>query len=405
MSFEIALSGISAINSSLDTISNNIANSGTYGFKSSRANFSSMYAGSQPSGAQIGSLTQSIDIGGGVLTTGRGLDATIQGRGFFVTKDSTGVELYTRVGIFATDKDGYLIDSFNRKVQGYNAVLDAAGVPVPGAALGAMGDMKVPAGQIAAQASTKLQYVGNLSAEWTPPTVAVFDPTDPLSYNSSSVAVVYDSLGAKHTVTQYFVKDPAPATNQVTAHYTFDGAVQATTAALTFGTDGQLTSAPTMTLVPTPAPAGVDPMSIDINYAGSTQFAGETTNTVNAANGYASGALVGVQLSEDGAVVAQYSNGQKQKVGTLALATFPNESALVAVSDTSWTTSNASGTPLYGTPGSGMAGGLTVGAIEQSNVDMTSELVSLMSSQRNYQANTKVISTESEMMQTLMQAI
>ncbi|NMM79792.1 flagellar biosynthesis protein FlgE [Acidovorax sp. SRB_14] len=404
MSFEIALSGISAINTSLDTISNNIANSGTYGFKSSRANFSSMYAGSQPSGARIGSQTQSIDIGGGVLTTGRGLDATIQGRGFFITRDSTGVELYTRVGIFATDKDGYLVDSFNRKVQGYNAVVDAAGVPVPGAALGAMGDIKVPTGQIAAQASTRLDYVGNLSADWKTPAVAPFDLADPLSYNSSSVAVAYDSLGAKHTVTQYFVKT---GTNAVTVHYAFDGTEQAAaTATLAFGPDGQLPPPPpSTTLVPTPAPAGVDPISIAINYAGSTQFAGETTNTVNATNGYASGALVGVQLSEDGSVVAQYSNGQKQKVGTVALATFPNENALVSVNDTSWTTSSGSGTPLYGTPGSGMTGALTVGAIEQSNVDMTSELVSLMTSQRNYQANTKVISAESDMMKTLMQAV
>ena len=129
MSFEIALSGINAINTSLDTISNNIANSGTYGYKSSRANFSSMYAGSQPTGAQIGSVTQSISIGGGVQTTGRGLDASIQGRGFFVTKDATGAEQYTRVGIFSTNKDGYLVDSNGRKVQGYNAVLDASGVP------------------------------------------------------------------------------------------------------------------------------------------------------------------------------------------------------------------------------------------------------------------------------------
>ncbi len=103
--------------------------------------------------------------------------------------------------------------------------------------------------------------------------------------------------------------------------------------------------------------------------------------------------------------MAQYSNGQKQTVGTVALATFPDEGALVSVNDTSWTTSNASGTPLYGAPGTGMAGTLTAGALEQSNVDITSELVSLMTSQRNYQANTKVISTENEMMQTLMQAV
>lgn len=402
MSFEIALSGISAINSSLDTISNNIANSGTYGFKSSRANFSAMYAGTQPTGAQIGSLTQSIGKGGGVLTTGGNLDATIQGRGFFIAKDSTGAEVYTRVGIFATDKDGYLIDSNGRKVQGYKAVVDAAGVPVAGAALGALGDLKVPSGQVAAQASSKLQYVGNLSADWTTPTVTPFNATDPLSYNSSLVSVAYDSLGVQHTVTQYFAKT---ASNNITVNYTFDGTAVATTTPLVFGTDGQLTTPVAAVPLALGTPSGANALSVDINYAGTTQFAGNTTTTVNAANGYASGALTGVKLSPDGSVMAQYSNGQKQRVGTVALATFANENALAPMNDTSWTASNASGTPLYSNPGTGMTGALTVGSIEQSNVDMTSELVSLMSTSRNYQANTKVISTESDMMKSLMQVI
>ncbi len=95
MSFNIALSGINAINTELDAISNNIANAGTYGFKSSRANFAAMYAGSQAMGTEASSLTQSIDIGGGVLTTGRSLDASLQGRGFFVTRDTSGAEVYT----------------------------------------------------------------------------------------------------------------------------------------------------------------------------------------------------------------------------------------------------------------------------------------------------------------------
>jgi flagellar hook protein FlgE len=407
MSFEIALSGINAINTSLDTISNNIANSGTFGFKSSRANFSSTYAGTQPTGVEVGSLTQSIDIGGGILTTGRSLDASIQGRGFFVTKDTSGAELYTRVGIFSADKNGYLVDSFNRKVQGYQAVLNAAGVPIPGAGLGAMGNLQVPTGQIAAQATTQLQYVGNLSADWTPPAVATFNPADPLSYNGSLVSVVYDSLGAKHTVAQYFVKT---GTNQVTVNYTFDGNVMGgappanTTTTLTFGPDGQLTSSPTP-LTLNAAIAGANPLSIALNYTGTTQFAGDTINSVNAADGYASGALVGVQLSKDGSLFAQYSNGQKQIVGTVATATFAAENALAPVNDTSWTTTSGSGVALYGRPGAGMTGELTVGAIEQSNVDMTSELIGLMTSQRNYQANTKVISTENDMMKTLMQAV
>ncbi len=396
MSFDIALSGIQAINSQLTTISNNIANSGTFGFKSSRANFSSMYAGTQPTGTEIGSITQSIALGGGVLNTGGSMDASIKGRGFFVSKDTAGTILYSRVGIFNTDKDGYVTDSFGRRAQGY--------VAMPGnTTLGPMGDLRVPVGQIPASASTSLDYVGNLSADWTVPTTAVFDPTDTTSFNSSVVTEVFDSLGSKHSVTQYFIKT---GSNQVEARYTFDGAeLVGITTPLNFDTNGLLTAPTGPTTIALGAPPGAAAMSIDISYAGTTQFAGEATSTTNAANGYAAGALTGVQISEDGSVMATYSNSQKQSVGTLALATFANEGALETVSDTSWVSTNASGNALYSTPGRGMTGTLTIGALEQSNVDITSELVNLMTSQRNYQANSKVISTENAMMQSLMQAL
>jgi flagellar hook protein FlgE len=394
MSFNIALSGINAINTELNTISNNIANAGTFGFKSSRANFAAMYAGTQPTGTEVSSLTQSLEIGGGVLTTGRGLDASIQGRGYFVTRDTSGAEVYTRVGIFDTDKEGYLVDSFGRRVQGYEAV--------PGStALGALGDLQVPTGQIPAEASTTLQYVGNLSADWTTPTVVPFDRTDPQSYNGSMVSVVYDSLGVQHSVTQYFVKS---GVNQVTVHYTFDGATQPTTTVLNFDNNGRLLTPAGAVPLAFGTPPGAAPLTVNVSYAGTTQSAGEATTSTNAANGYPSGTFLGVQIAGDGAVLAQYSNGEKQRIGTIALATFPAESGLIPVSDTAWTTSTASGVALYSTPGVGMAGKLTPGALEQSNVDMTAQLVGLMTAQRNYQANTKVISAENEMMQTLMQA-
>lgn len=395
MSFNIALSGINAINTELGTISNNIANAGTFGFKASRANFASMYAGTQPAGTQVASHTQSLEVGGGVLTTGRGMDASIQGRGFFVTRDTSGAEVYTRVGIFSTDKEGYVVDSFGRRVQGYAAVPDSD-------TLGAMGDLQVTTGQIPAEATTTLKYVGNLSADWTAPTVAPFDPTDPQSFNASVVSVVYDSLGVQHTVTQYFVRT---GINQVTVHYTFDGAVHPATTVLSFGTDGKLTAPAGAVPLAFGAPAGAAPLNIAVTYADTTLTAGEATTSTNAANGYPSGTFLGVQLGKDGSVLAQYSNGQKQRIGTIALATFPAEGELIPISDTAWTTSTESGAALYSTPGSGMAGELTPGSLEQSNVDLTKQLVDLMSAQRNYQANTKVISTQNEMMQTLMQAV
>lgn len=395
MSFNIALSGIQAINEQLGAVSNNIANAGTFGFKSSRANFASVYAGEQANGVEIASLTQNISLNGSLQTTGRGLDAAIQGRGFFTSRDAQGVMQYTRVGIFNADKEGYLVDAAGRKVQGY--------APGVGGALGVMGDIKIPTGQIPARASTGMAFVGNLSADWKTPALA-FNAADSGTYNMVKQSVLFDSLGNQHTVSQYFVKAATPA-NTVTVHYAFDGAAPiAATQTLTFDSNGQLPPGTKSASMTVPAP-GAGTLAFTVDYSGSTQFAGEPTTTTNRSDGYASGAFVGVELAEDGSVLAKYSNEQQQVVGTLAIATFADEGGLAQTSDTSWIANVASGAPLYSTAGVGLAGKLTTGALEGSNVDITSELVGLMTSQRNYQANSKVITAENQMMQALMQAL
>ena len=419
MSFDIALSGIQAINEQLGTISNNIANAGTYGFKSSRANFASQYAGAQAAGVQIGSVTQSIGINGGVVATGRGLDAAINGRGFFTVKDAQGQMNFTRVGIFDANADGFLVDASGRRVQGF-------GMTPPSTTLGPMGDLSVPTGQIPAVPSSKLTYVSNMSDDWkiptgtfTPPDLAadpqIFPPVD--SYNMSRVSVLYDSKGNQHTLTQYFIK---ASPNTVSIRYMLNDLEVGTGNTLTFDAKGQLDTTAPATIkfeLPDAGPQVYDPVTnayvstgasdlgIDIDYTGTTLLAGEATNSTNKADGYASGTFIGVELAKDGSLIAKYSNDQRQAVGKLALATFPSEGELTPVSDTSWLASNESGTPLYSTPGTGMTGSLNTTSLEQSNVDITSELVGLMTSQRNYQANSKVIQTENAMMQALMQAL
>lgn len=393
MSFNIALSGIQAINEQLNTLSNNIANAGTYGFKSSRANFASVYAGEQANGVQVQSLTQNIGKNGSLETTGRGMDAAIQGRGFFTSRDDQGVVSYSRVGIFSTNADGLLVDSTGRKVQGYG--------PTVNGVLGVMGDIEIPTGQIPAVASTRVAYTGNMSNDWTTPTAA-FDMNNANSYNMVKQSVVFDSLGTQHTVSQYFVKTDA---DTVTIRYSINGAAPTVTHALNFQTSGQLDAAtatgPALTFTPTGAAA----LTVNFDYTGTSKFAGEATTTTNRANGYASGTFVGVELAEDGSIVAKYSNEQQQIVGTVAIATFPDEGSLAPVSDTAWVANASSGAPLYTTPGVGLGGKLSKGTLEGSNVDITSELVGLMTSQRNYQANSKVITAENQMMQSLMQAL
>lgn len=399
MSFQIALSALQAINTQLDSISNNIANTGTTGYKSSRTNFAAMYANESPNGVQAASSTQTLDINGGLLSTGRNLDVAIAGKGYFMVTDNTGVTNYTRTGMFDIDNNGFVVDHMGRKVQGY-AMQDGSN------ALGALGNLNVPTGQIPAQASSKIDFVGNLSADWTAP-AAAFDPADPQSYNSSTVSVVYDSVGKQHTITQYFVKDAA--TGNVNVHYYNQNTVLGQ-GALEFSLDGKLlpASVNSAALTFTPTENGVvtaNPVEVNFNYTGTTQYAGDTSTTTNAADGYASGSMVNVQIGEDGALNVQYSNGMVQRLGMLALASFRSESGLAPVDGTSWQATAKSGVALIGTPGSGQFGELASKQLEQSNVEVATELVDLMGAQRNYQANTKVISAQNEIMQSLMQAI
>ena len=421
MSFDIALSGIQAINEQLTASSNNIANAGTYGFRSSRANFSSMYAGDRATGVEIGSTTQSMSVNGGVLNTGRTLDAAIDGRGYFVSRDAQNTLSYSRVGIFSASSSGYLTDSNGKMVQGYAPAAKGS------TTLGPMGDMKIPTGQIPAQATENLSYVANLSSEWTVKDGTKFDKTDIQTYNSAKVSVLYDSLGAKHTLSQYFVKTGA---NTVEVQYTLDDKplTPPVSSKLEFGTDGQLAKVndvepnnkpvapavagadwkPTFDPVKMADPiagSGAAALAFNLNYSDTTLYAGETTTSTNKSDGYASGTYTGVELASDGSIMAKYTNGETKNVGTIALANFADEGALTAADNTSWTASTASGAPLYERPGVGMAGKLATSSLEQSNVDITTELVGLMTSQRNYQANSKVLSTENAMLQSLMQAL
>ncbi len=442
MSFEIARMAINSVGSALDVISNNIANANSYGYKSQRANFSAMYAGNVANGTQISSITESITKVGGVRNTGGSMDAMITDRGFFAVRDSSGQVQFTRVGMFNIDKDGFVIDANGRKVQGYAAFRDASGQLISGAALGQLGDLQIETGQIGAVASNKLAYNGNLSADWKLLTAAGFNMDDPTTFNSSVTSTAFDSKGVKHTVTQYFVKlsddqvavfnsvDGALPKNEVTAPVPANPlAIPPTPAVpgvydpdtyLNFDSKGLLAYVGATAAVPAPLPVdpidsknaytfapggGADTVQLELDYAGITHFSGDSSTLVNHANGNASGMLNGTSITADGSIIATYTNGQSHVVGTLAIATFANPSGLRSGTNTSWVSSVDSGTPLYSTPGSATASPLAVGALEDSNVDLTGELVNLMSTQRNYQANTKVIAAESEMMQSLMQAI
>lgn len=399
MSFNIALSGLDATNTELNTISHNIANASTYGFKGGRTEFAAVYNGMQPGGVEVASISQNFDKNGSVTGTGRAMDLAINGSGFFVTKDHMGQMLYTRAGVFGTDKNNFVTANNGAKLQGYSVDNNA------NLQTGSVGDIKVSTSSLNAKATDNLDFVANFDASATAVDQAVypFDSSDPNSFNSSYTTKVYDSLGNSHTITQYFTKT---SDNEWQVNVEVDGAptTPATAQTVQFNTDGTLASPTGSFNVAFPA-AGANAMSIDISLNGSTQFGAAFGVSTNNPNGYTSGELAGVRVEDNGMVYATYTNGQSQLQGQVVLADFANTQGLSKVSGTAWTQSFSSGAPIMGVPGTGTLGDLTPGALEGSNVDLTSELVALMTAQRNYQANAKTISTNDKLTQALFNAV
>ncbi|CAB5556349.1 MULTISPECIES: flagellar hook protein FlgE [Citrobacter freundii complex] len=400
MSYEIAATGLNAVNEQLDGISNNIANSGTVGYKSMTTQFSAMYAGTQAMGVSVAGSAQSISTGGSMVSTGNALDLAINDDGFFVMCDSAGNISYTRAGSFVTDKNGYIVNASGDYLQGYP--VDDSGT----LQTGTVTDIQIKTGNIPAQATDSMTFTANFDAsdETIDRTSVPFDANNSDTYTDSYTTTVYDSLGNEHSVSQYFTKT---ADNTWEVQYTFDGEAQSGVppTTLTFDSNTGKLTAPTTPQTITFTTDDAAPISMTIDYSDCTQYGSDFSVTTNSATGYASATQNGVQVDDDGKVYATYSNGERMLQGQVVLATFPNENGLEAVSGTAWVQTGESGTPLIGTPGSGSCGTLSSGMLESSNVDITNELVNLMTAQRNYQANTKVISTSTQLDQALFQAM
>ncbi|WP_275148954.1 flagellar hook protein FlgE [Citrobacter koseri] len=396
MSFNIATSSLNAITEQLNAISNNIANSGTVGFKSGRAEFSSLYAESQPLGVGVSGVTQSITRGGNISTTGNALDLAISDSGFFMVRDSTGTTAYTRAGYFGTDSSGNLINNLGMYLQGYP--VNANGE----IEVGTIGNLTISSGSIPAKATDSLDFTANLDARAAEPETAPFNPKDSTSYNNTYTTQVFDSLGREHTLNQYFVKT---GENTWQVHYYMDDVeIPDSSQAIEFTEQGVLKSPVGLTNLTTSISGAAD-LSIDLSYNGTSQYGSDFSVSKNNSSGYASGERTGQAIDEDGSVYATFSNGERMLQGQLVLANFANPNGLASKDGTTWVQTASSGAPLTGTPGTGLLGSVKSGALESSNVDLTSELVGLMTAQRNYQANTKVISTNDNMMNALFQAV
>lgn len=396
MSFQIALSGLNAASTDLQVTSNNIANANTFGFKSSRGEFADVFSGDS---AGIGNGVRLTDVRqeftqGNVEITGRQLDLAISGNGFFITNDN-GSLLYSRVGAFGLDSNGVVQNAEGERLQVYQYE--------PGTGdfnQGALSDLIVTAKTAPPVASTMVDMNINLPGNAAPPSIPTFNPNDPLSYNQSTSTVLFDSLGVSHTATYYFSKT---ATGW-DVNMSVDGNSVGTGQPFTFNSSGTIAtppngqiSFPTITLT-----NGAAPLTVGLNLGNTTQYG--TNFAVNNINpdGQAEGRLRGLEIDQTGVVFARFSNGQSETLGKIALANFSNPEGLQKVSDTSFQETFGSGVAQRGEATESNFGLLQSGALETSNVDLTEQLVRLITAQRLFQANAQVISTQDTITQTII---
>jgi flagellar hook protein FlgE len=406
MAFQQGLSGLNASSKSIDVISNNIANAGTVGFKGSQAHFSDVYAASlQGSGASTVGIGVNLAAvfqqftQGNVTATNNPLDISINGNGFFRMSDG-GEVTYTRSGQFHLDKSGFIVNDQLKRLTGYP--VDASGSVIPSTPI----DLQISASQIPPRStdnilSGDIEAVLNLDSREANPAVAPFDFANPSTYNFSTGLSVYDTLGVSHTLTSYYVRTGPGAW---TAHVTMDNATPQVLGNLTFNSSGALTSGPTYA-VPTFALAtgATTPWSPGtIDFTGTTQYGSESSVDRLVQGGYTSGSLAGLTVGSDGVILGRYTNGQTRDLGQVVLSKFTNPQGLKPIGDNQWVETSDSGAALIGAPDSGGLGVLQASSVEESNVDLTAELVSMITAQRNYQANAQSIKTQDQVLNTLV---
>lgn len=435
MSFNIGLSGLYAANKQLDVTGNNIANVATTGFKSSRAEFEDVYSATRlgtgsktvGNGVRLANVSQQFGQGD-VNNTGNVLDMGIQGNGFFILSDNGSLS-YTRAGAFKTDAENYVVDNNGNRLQGYG--VDANGKIINGV----LTDLKIDTTALKPNPTTKVDQTMNLNSAETLPTVATFSPTDTNSYNKTISTKVYDSQGNEHTMDQYYVKtgtnawrvhtymdgrSPAnPATTPpvaITADITFnsDGSINTLTAGagwtktgntltMTGWVPGTITNAATIPVTWGPNGSVASAGGIAFNMALTTSYNSPTARTAQYQDGYATGQISSLTIDASGVMTANFSNQQTKAIGQVAVASFANEQGLQPIGGTRWKETFASGVAGVDAPTTGTLGSVVSNSLEESNVNLTNELVELIKAQSNYQANAKTISTQSTIMQTIIQ--
>ena len=409
MGFQSGLSGLNAATKHLDVIGNNVANSGVVGFKGSRALFADVYAnsagGSSSStvgiGAKVAAVSQEF-AQGNISSTNNPLDVAINGKGFYRMSES-GTVTYSRNGQFHFDKDGYIINTDGLRLTGYG--VDATGTVIATAPV----DLRLSSADIAPTPTSRFSIGVNLDSRLTVPATPAFSQTDATSYNRTTSGTVYDSLGNPHVMSFYFLKTATAGQWQV--YGSIDGTALANVnlgagagspATLNFNTIGALSTAMPITAAVTVTNGAASPLSFSLDLTGSTHYGNEFSVNALSQDGFTSGRLSGFNVSANGTVQGRYSNGQAKNLGQIVLVDFANPNGLQPLGQNQWAESADSGLPVVGQPGSGTLGVLQASAVEDSNVDLTAELVNMITAQRTYQANAQTIKPQDQVLQTLV---
>ncbi len=427
MGFQTGLAGLNAATKNLDIIGNNIANANTVGAKSSRAEFAALVSSAGTGGTEVGegigvavaAVSQQFTQGS-INITGNSLDVAINGGGFFQITTAEGKAAYTRDGQFKLDRSGNLVTNLEANVMGYT--LDNLGQPTTVTP----GKLVVPTGApIAASQTGAITLEMNLDARAE--VAALAKPVTPRTTYGTSVTT-YDSQGLEVTLNLYFVRiasteasaagvTPVVAASDnwevydsltATSPLSYDPGTSPTplpTLTLKFDATGKLLSPSGSTLpkitIPTPNSVSADIVTtLDIRAV--TQYASSFAVNRSTQDGYTAGDLTGVSIDQTGVLETKYSNGQTKRLAQLTLADFRNPQGLTPISGGAWVETFASGQPIQGLPSEGKFGELRAGAVEDSNVDLTAELVSMMTAQRSYQANVQTIKTQDQALQALV---
>ncbi|RRN45173.1 flagellar hook protein FlgE [Lautropia dentalis] len=409
MAFQQGLSGLNAAARHLDTIGHNVANASTVGFKASRAEFADVYATtvygvsnvSPGIGVEVGAIAQQF-AQGAITTTNNSLDLGINGGGFFRMSDNGSIT-YTREGQFKLDKSGYIVNASGKRLTGYP--VDKNGIVTNGTAQ----DLKLESTDISPKATTNAAIRVNVDARATVPATD-FNLTDAKTYDGGTSVSVFDSLGREHVMALYFRKT---ADNTWSVHGTVDGNLMnkgASLGELKFNPNGTLnteanggTTSPFEVTVPVGADADVQGnQKITLNFSDTTQFGTNFTVAHQEQNGNGSGKLAGFSVGRDGSLMARYTNGLTVSKGRVALANFTNPQGLQPLGGNQWGETADSGAPLVGSPQTGTLGTIQSGALESSNVDLTQELVNMITAQRVYQANAQTVRTHDQLLQTIV---